>query len=898
MMGSKSNSRLLVVASSFAVLCICGTGLAASQPAGAGTQPVHRIYLPSRTLDPSPSHPDWNALFAGIKGPRLHAIVQLEQVPDALTRRALMKAGIELGQPIGGRAWIATLRRGLDDKRTELQSIRWVGRLAPADKLATALRSGKGAAWAHRDRGRVEVLIKVFSDAPVRQVASRVTALGGRIRGMAESASLLSASLPVGSETSVAALDDVRFVEAAAPPGRIESDRARRHVHAFTPWPTPATSVDGTGVMVGVFEPGHPATNHPDFGNRVVLGDGNDLSTGLEATHATMVSGMIAGNGTASLSAGAGQANQWRGMAPGASVRAYSYNNGPRASPTAPGETWDINYVNDVLKAVRYDGVVVLNNSWGTDGCDNPYPYGTYQGFEPFLDSVVRGFACGIPPVTVVFSAGNERSGILGMTAADPIDQHCIGDHSPPYFNYFTLDQPHSAKNILVVGAVDSFTNAITNTSSWGPTRDGRIKPDVVASGHHDGTMDHGISVLDRCFGDPEGSANQQCYRAPNDDWQGRAYAWLSQTSGAAAMVSGGVALMIDAWRRTFAGQPDPLPSTNRALLVHNAVDLVNGWFSLGPDYASGWGLMQIDETVASLRRGEAIERAVGDQGTTNFLLTVPPGRPSFKVTLAWDDLPGLEGADRALINDLDLIVTDPAGMRHFPWTLNPMQPDLAATRTSEDHLNNVEQVQVDGAAAGVWRVTVRGSRVEEGPQRFSLVAADSLWLRPCENGRTICDNGGQAICTSLSSDPQDCGACGKVCASSFAAGAICSGGECQCLSSQTFCPGGSNSVCAALSTDPRNCGQCGHTCLSSEVCTNGHCGSCSAGLTACSGDCKNLLSDHNNCGHCGSHCDSSQYCLAGHCSSMCRPACTAPSVCCQGGKGRFGCSDQRGVCH
>ena len=57
---------------------------------------------------------------------------------------------------------------------------------------------------------------------------------------------------------------------------------------------------------------------------------------------------------------------------------------------------------------------------------------------------------------------------------------------------YDCLPQEQTAKNTLVVGAVNDITDdpynsvdvTMTTFSSWGPTDDGRVKPDVVANGY------------------------------------------------------------------------------------------------------------------------------------------------------------------------------------------------------------------------------------------------------------------------------------------------------------------------------------------------------------------------------------------------------------------------------
>jgi hypothetical protein len=105
------------------------------------------------------------------------------------------------------------------------------------------------------------------------------------------------------------------------------------------------------------------------------------------------------------------------------------------------------------------------------------------------------------------------------------------------------------------------------------------------------------------------------------------------------------------------------------------------------------------------------------------------PATSELKITLAWDDAPGTPNVGPALVNDLDLVVVDPSGgTRHFPWTVplgsNPARP---RSRRAEDHLNNIEQVQVDNPEAGRWSIEVVGTSVPEGPQGFAIGATPVL---------------------------------------------------------------------------------------------------------------------------------------------------------------------------
>ena len=85
-----------------------------------------------------------------------------------------------------------------------------------------------------------------------------------------------------------------------------------------------------------------------------------------------------------------------------------------------------------------------------------------------------------------------------------------------------------------------------------------------------------------------------------------------------------------------------------------------------------------------------------------------------------------------------------------------------------------------------------------------------------CPTGAACCNG----ICTDLSSDPNNCGACENVCPASAP---FCIQGACAlnpCATGLTFC----DPACVDLISDPFNCGACYHQCAPSEVCAGGVC--------------------------------------------------------------------------
>ena len=137
-------------------------------------------------------------------------------------------------------------------------------------------------------------------------------------------------------------------------------------------------------------------------------------------------------------------------------------------------------------------------------------------------------------------------------------------------------------------------------------------------------------------------------------------------------------------------------------------------------------------------------------------------------------------------------------------------------------------------------------------------------------------------LCASLASDPNNCGACGNVCASGVCDAGSCSG---ECGSGLAYCPARTIGIgfdeqpyelaagCYDLFSDRNHCGSCDNTCATTVGCYGGECGlpPCDEGLTACAAGCVDLDADPDNCGACSTACAAGQVCDGG----LCGPAMT-----------------------
>jgi hypothetical protein len=231
------------------------------------------------------------------------------------------------------------------------------------------------------------------------------------------------------------------------------------------------------------------------------------------------------------------------------------------------------------------------------------------------------------------------------------------------------------AKNVLVAGGIDTGYN-IPALSSRGPAYDGRMSPQVVAYGQ-------------------------------------------SGTSDAAAITTGIAALVQEAYQQAY--HITPSAAMVKALLINTADDTGIP----GPDYRSGFGVLNALAAIRAVKDKQFYTGEVTAGNTISFPLTISPNTARIKVTLIWNDPAASENSGRALLNDLDLFITDNTGYRHLPWVLSafPSADSLGApARRGIDSINNTEQVTIDMPNAGSARIHVHARTLRAGAaQRFSI---------------------------------------------------------------------------------------------------------------------------------------------------------------------------------
>ena len=314
--------------------------------------------------------------------------------------------------------------------------------------------------------------------------------------------------------------------------------------------------------------------------------------------------------------------------------------------------------------------MTITNNSYEIVEGNCGYA-GTYDVYSQFLDTLSVQY----PFVQHVFASGNDGS-------------HNCMPYPPGFATVGGGYQP--AKDIIVVGSITDFLYQASDESR-GPVKDGRIKPDIVAIG-------------------------LGAYSTVGID----NYEWAAGTSMASPQVAGGLALLTQHYKELSFGV-QPRADVLKTLLLNGAMDLGNP----GPDFTYGFGVMDLNRSLQMMDNLHYTSNTIANGDSQTINITVPANTGQLKVMLCWNDVPASPVATKALVNDLDLSVSDPASSIYLPLVPDHTPGNVNNVATQQaDHLNNVEQVTINSPAAGTYAVKVKGYSIPSGPQQY-VVAYD-----------------------------------------------------------------------------------------------------------------------------------------------------------------------------
>lgn len=608
----------------------------------------------------------------------------LLQLSDQLTeewRAQLESQGVTLLEYIPHNTWVSRIKRDSIDTLRSLGFIKAMGQLYPVDKFPSNLlthdlspRSGNGE--------MLSLDVSFHQDQQFDQVVAQLEQLGANSQQTDfNSGKRILVRLPKEQLLALAYLESVSWIEEPQTPKADQNTDAAALV-GVSALQTALSDLQGNNINIGGWESSTPDADHPDLAGRIFIVEG-----GSSSNHATHVTGTLIGSGANSPSA--------RGMAPEANYFSYNFYGDIPAELAAAANEHDLDISNHSWSYLAgWESNYYDTGTWTWFGHPNEEydsDFGRYSYKTQQWDNLIAA-----TDIIIVKAAGNDRN--THGPAANEGHHHYRDsetlhyDYHAPDGDYDSLDIISSAKNIITVGAVDDAGN-MTNYSAWGPTDDGRVKPDIVANG---------LGVYSTITNS--------------------GYSMMSGTSMAAPVVSGGVALLVEQYQRIFKNNPSA--ATIKALITHTAQDLGNP----GPDYSYGWGLLDVDAAaeIISADNGSGQQIHLGEVNQYSeqlFTLDIAEGTSELKTTIAWTDPGASPSAAKALINDLDLELIDPNGTVYHPFTLSGRDnPSAPARQDQANRIDNVEQVLVQQPAAGQWQIRIRGQSVQE-EQAFAMIS-------------------------------------------------------------------------------------------------------------------------------------------------------------------------------
>ena len=562
-------------------------------------------------------------------------------------------------------------------------------------------------------------------------------------------------------------------------------------------------SITGTGMIAGIWDSGLVRATHELLSGKVANQAGQS-NTATEATgfsnHMTHVTGTVVGKDMSAVAGASTDAIAARGIAYGASAKNYDWT----ADKTE-------------MTAFAAGGGLVSNHSYGyaNDNTTPLWKFGAYDSEALDWDVITKNAPYYLPFV----AAGNEQTanGNTGKTGA--------------LQGFDVITGSSAAKNVMTVGAVLD-TKAIAPYTNFGPTDDGRLKPDIVAKGT-------GITS--------SYTATDSTYNTGN----GTSYA----TPAASA-----AALLLQQYFYSLNNQY-MLASTLKALMINTAEDLGNP----GPDVKFGWGLLNVEAAATAIKQrsgtgGPAVvaytypttssKGAIIEEITYNPIVTgemsrlfYAKGDAPIKATMCWLDDEGTEqlstdGTDPTTNRNmyafgaLVRVYTDAAQTALSSQTFHWLTPTMAApnanatraTGTGTAHPNTCAQVVSTttpnpGAAVRIFMRKQTGSPA--AARTVSLVVT-GVYVNPtfdvtasaAANGSLTCGTPGAAVTAVSSGTTTTCTAvpnanfatasisgCGGTATTSgvnaYTTGAI----SANCTVTATFAAAAVNGVCGTANT-------------------------------------------------------------------------------------------------
>ncbi len=589
-----------------------------------------------------------------------NVLVQFVTIPTTSERELFASKGLELGDYLGNRAYLATVRKGVNVRKSfKGTTLRTMLNLAAEWKLSELLTSTKIPDWTRTSSQDVRIDIAVAPNVTEQEARAALELLGAKSIRMEVAYSYIGCEVAIAKLMQLASLPWVLSVSPTGAPKQLMNHTGQslsRGNLLGVPTALGGRGLDGSGMRIGIWDGN--VVYSPDFGSRVTRME-YQLSAGGGDSHGTHVAGTMVSSGMSDPAT--------QGLAPKAHLWSWNF---------AQSTSERLNAV-EMEALHKAEGVTLSNNSYGLPlnlMCN------IYFGFaynvlskDAIMDAMIRRNPTYLP----IFAAGNEQTG-----CKDSVVKH----YGLP--KYGTMGD--RTKNAMMIGAVDEI-GRMAPFSSWGPLDDGRLGPHVMAKG----------------------------FKVTSTNMFGGTNT-LSGTSMASPTATGHLTLVSQRYKQLHNGQ-DIRGDLLKALAMNTATDLApagpdfsNGYGLLNAEkmvvtLEKGWHTYH-----KGLKNGEEY----------SYEIPVPQGAKEARVMIVWNDTVSAKiykWGQRALINDLDLSVDNTKPWVCNPAYGKVQEP---AVRGEDHVNNAEQVTFKGNELTGKTKLTVKvvGKEIPAGKQDFQLV--------------------------------------------------------------------------------------------------------------------------------------------------------------------------------
>ena len=588
------------------------------------------------------------------------------QLPDATVLSALQKEGGLLKEKLAPSTYLLQTTTFPDIRWCQSMHITGIAHLSPSLKIDPRITANQIPSFSLANKEVIKVMVGTYGNVSHRKISETLRnagLIGSSITALPSG--IFSGTISLSSISALSSLPFVYTIQLQNPEDKVLNEIARPSSGTSLLQASIASggrNLMGSGVTIGVGDNADP-TLHPDIWDRVI-----NHTPGITNNHGSHVAGTVGGAGiliyrTAGFAPKANILSQWfSGVWKNAGIYTDAYN------------------------------MVITNNSYGSITGDCVYA-GVYDLYSRELDENTLAY----PQLLHAFASGND-----GDNTCAPF----------PQAYHTVLGGYQSAKNIITVGRTD-YTQVSSGSSSSGPVRDGRLKPEIT-----------GLGIITSLNG------------------TGNGYFTDYGTSMSSPNIAGGLGLLYERYRQLKSGL-NPPGALMKGILLNGARDVGLP----GPDFRHGYGTMMLERSLRILENNNYTVRSLTQGAIQDTIINVPAGTKQLKVMAYWHDPAANVLASKTLVHDLDLEVLAPGGLTVLPKILNPLAEGVNQPATEgADHTNNHEQVVIDNPVPGNYTIRVKGTEIATLPAQayavvFDFVPVELRFTNPVKDTKAAAGN-------------------------------------------------------------------------------------------------------------------------------------------------------------